>query len=211
MNKTIRKKIMRRNRNRNSKNKNKTIKYRGRGGDISALLKESSQLMDSINKQISDPVFKEKYKYTADNISKIASMTLESMDKPINQATEKIKESGRKLMTAAATGAIKVGTDVLAAVPFWGAFIELGKIANDGSKAVGEMAEASHDTMDIVSDLTKEFKTSMESNINILKNGPTVPTVPTVPVTVASLQNEKAQIQDRTNQSISNFNMNKKQ
>jgi hypothetical protein len=114
---------------------------------------------------------------------------VDAMNKPIDKAIDKFNQAGEEATSGILSGAIKVGTDALAAVPGAGAIVEMGKIINDTSKAVGSVVEAGSEAVSTASDLFTE------TNENIKKG-------------LAELEEKKKDalnIANRTNDSIHQF------
>ena len=84
---------------------------------------------------------KEEAKQALDNASDYAEIFVKAMDEPIDGAIDELNKAGTKVASAAASGAVKVATDALGAVPGVGAIIDIGKMANDTGKALSEISE----------------------------------------------------------------------
>ena len=147
------------------------------------------ELLKKFNENVSTPEFKEQTKETMQNVAEISEVVLKKMDKPIDEAIDKLSESGNKIASAAAVGAVNAATDAAGAVPGLGAVIELPKLATDlansASKITGAVSEAS-------TTFKKVFdETSKNINEGILE--------------LKKRQKEGLQIANRTKQSINKF------
>ena len=91
-------------------------------------------LLENVNDTFDDPKFKKELGKTMENTAEIATITIKAMDKPIDQAIDKVNEAAGKALGGIAGTGIKVATDMMAAVPYVGAVVEMGKIINDTSK-----------------------------------------------------------------------------
>ena len=111
------------------------------------------------------------------------------MNEPINKAVEQLNEAGTKAASGAISGLVKVSTDALAAVPGVGAIIELGKIANDASAAVGDVAEAASDATTTISKIIEETSNNIDEELNKLDEK----------------KRQAKQIANRTNRTIETF------
>jgi methyl-accepting chemotaxis protein len=111
------------------------------------------------------------------------------MDEPIDGAIDELNKAGTIVASAAASGAIKVGTDALGAVPGVGAIIDIGKMANDTSKALSEISEAASEAAGTVSKVTKEISENVDQGLD----------------TLDEQKKAAARIANRTNESISQF------
>jgi hypothetical protein len=133
---------------------------------ISQITEAGENYLSDFNDRIDNPVFKKQVSDTLDNVADYADITLKAMDKPIDEAIDKLNESGTKAASGTVSSIIKVGTDALAAIPGLGAVIELGKIANDASKGVSSVVEASAEAAETADDFLKETN----QNIDKLKH-----------------------------------------
>jgi len=124
--------------------------------------------LNDINERIKNPVFKKQVNETLDNISDYSEMTLKALDKPIDNTIKKLKVAGTEAVSGVLSSGIKVGTDALAAIPGVGAIIELGKIANDASKGVSSVIDASSKAAETVDDFISETNKNM-TKLNKMK------------------------------------------
>ena len=85
---------------------------------------------ENINDKFDNPEFKKELSESIDNAADVAEITIKAMDKPIDAAIVKLNDAGTKAASGIGAGAIKVGTDMLGAIPGFGAIIDLGKIIN---------------------------------------------------------------------------------
>jgi hypothetical protein len=149
----------------------------------------TKELLGNFNEALDNPQVKEEVKDALDNAGEIASVAVDALEEPINKVVDVTAEAAQKATSAAVSGAIKVGTDAMAAVPFWGALIDLGKMINDGSKAASAVVEASSEAVEAASDAFIDTKKNFEEGIKDLE------------------QKKKLsqQISNRTTQSINQF------
>jgi succinate dehydrogenase/fumarate reductase flavoprotein subunit len=91
------------------------------------------------------------------------------MDKPINNAVDELNEAGTKAASGVVTGAIKVGTNAMSAVPYFGGIISLGKIVNDVSKAAGDIAGAASDASSTISKVVEETSKNIDTGLDKLE------------------------------------------
>jgi hypothetical protein len=129
-----------------------------------------TNLLENVNEKLSTPEFKEAATEAIDNVADYTNILVKAIDEPLNNSIDTLNKAGTKAMSGIASGAIKVGTDVLAAVPGAGAVIELGKMANDASAAAGDVVEATTDATTAVANIVKETTENMEEGIDDLKN-----------------------------------------
>jgi hypothetical protein len=109
-----------------------TVEQAGRN---TALL--TGKLADNFNRAMDDPVLKAKVKKAIENASEIGSVVARAAEEPIKNLARVSGKAATTAFGAASSGAIKVGTDMLGAIPGVGGIIEIGKMINDGTKAVG--------------------------------------------------------------------------
>ena len=118
--------------------------------------------VSNFNNTMDDPVAKEELKKTIENASEIAYVIAQSAEKPLSKLIKVSFASSLDALRASISGAIKVLTDAMAAIPGVGAIIEIGKIANDSSKAVSAVVEAGSDITEATSDAIMETKDNYE-------------------------------------------------
>ena len=147
------------------------------------------KLLENFNEKFNSPEFKEEAKIALDNAADYANIAVDAMDEPINKAVDQLNEAGTKAASGAISGIVKVGTDALAAVPGAGAIIEIGKIANDASKAVGDVVSASSQAVSTVSKVVEETGKNLDEGLDKLDEK----------------KKEAMKISNRTNKSIKTF------
>ena len=147
------------------------------------------KLLENFNDNLSTPKMKEEAKQALDNAADYAEIFVKAMDEPIDGAIDELNKAGTKVASAAASGAIKVGTDALGAVPGVGAIIDIGKMANDTGKALSEISEAASEAAGTVSKVTKEISENVDQGLD----------------TLDEQKKAAARIANRTNESISQF------
>ena len=152
----------------------------------------TSNLMNSVNDVFDDPNFKKELTDTINNTAEIASISIKAMDKPIDEAIDKVNEATGKALGGIAGTGIKVATDMMAAVPYVGAVIEMGKVVNDTSKGISAVVEAGSEiaetSSDLVTDSIENFKDEYKKAEDL-----------------KSSISEKGKITDRVNDSINDF------
>jgi hypothetical protein len=126
-------------------------------GSISEALEETAgigeKVLENFNQVLESPELKEEAKEALDNASDYASIAIKAMDKPIDEAIDKLNDATTEATSGVISGVIKVGTDAMAAVPYVGAVMELGKMLNDGSKAVSSVVESGSEIIETTNDL----------------------------------------------------------
>ena len=127
------------------------------------------KLLENFNEKLSTPKLKEEAKLALDNVAQYTDIAVEAMDEPINKAIDQLNEAGAKAASGAVSGIIKVGTDAMAAVPGAGAVIEVGKILNDASRAVGDVANAASDATSTVSKVVEETSKNINEGLDKLE------------------------------------------
>jgi hypothetical protein len=149
----------------------------------------SEDLLENFNNNLSTPKLKEETKRAIDNAADYVELVVTSMDEPINKSIDQLSASGTKAASAAVSGAIKVGTDALGAIPFYGAIIDAGKIANDSFKSFSKMSEAASDASKTISKIVEESSQNINVGLKELKER----------------KKEASQIANRTMNSINAF------
>lgn len=161
------------------------------------------KLLENFNEALSTPELKQETKLALDNAAEYADIAVEAMDKPLNKAVDELNEAGTKAASGAVSGLIKVGTDALAAVPGAGAIIEVGKILNDGSRAVGDVASAASEATSTVSKVVEE--TSKNINEGLEKLEEKKESMSNSMDTFKQLNKDGLKVYDRVDKSINQF------
>jgi len=146
-------------------------------------------LVQNINAALSDPQLKEETKIALENVADYVGIFVQAMDGPLNDIIDTLNRSGTKALSAALAGLIKVLTDMAAAVPGFGAFMELGKMANDASAAAGDVVEAATNTTSAISQAISDTSENFQQGLEALHQK----------------KQEAAQIANRTQQSMRRF------
>jgi hypothetical protein len=124
---------------------------------------------ERFNNTLNDPEIKAEVEEAIENAGEIGSVVVKAAEKPFNEAVDVVGQSTQKATSAAVSGAIKVGTDALAAVPFWGALIDLGKMINDGTRAASAVVEAGSEATEVMSDAFIETKENIDKGLKDLE------------------------------------------
>jgi len=112
----------------------------------------TGELAETFNKAMDDPVVKAEVEEAIENAGEVGAVVAKAAAEPLKEATKTSVEAGTTALGAAAAGLVKVGTDILAAVPGFGAIIDIGKIINDGSRAASAVVEAGSEAVETASD-----------------------------------------------------------
>ncbi len=120
--------------------------------------------VSNFNNTMDDPVAKEELIKAIKNACEIAYVIAKSSERPLSRLILVIFETSLNALNESISAAIKVLTDAMAAVPLVGAIIEIGKIANDSSKAVSAVVEAGSDITQAASDAIMETKYNYEQH-----------------------------------------------
>jgi hypothetical protein len=133
------------------------------------LTQTGTKLLEKFNQVASTPAFKQAVEVASNNLADYTKITVEAMDEPINEAMDKLNEAGTKAASGVAAGLIKVGTDAMAAVPGVGAAVEVGKMLNDGSKAIGDMVEAGSQVAETMSQVIEKTSKNLDKGLDDLE------------------------------------------
>jgi ABC-type transporter Mla subunit MlaD len=145
--------------------------------------------LDEFNEKLSDPKIKEEAAEALNNVADYAEIGVKALDKPLNAAIDELNDAGARAASGLGAGIVKVGTDMMAAVPGLGAVIELGKIANDASAAVGNVVEAASDASSTAAELVATTSDNVKEGVKELEEK----------------KREALKISNRTNESINKF------
>jgi len=127
------------------------------------------KILENVNEKLSSPEMKEQAKMLLDNVGDYANIAVESLNEPLDRAIDSLNEAGTQAISGASSGVIKVGTDALAAIPGFGAIVELGKIANDASAAVGDVVEAGTQAVSTLSKVVDETSKNINEGLEKLE------------------------------------------
>ena len=198
------------------------------------LAETGTKLFQNFNEVANTPEFKEQTKVALDNAAEIADIVVKASEKPVNDAIDVLNKAGTKAISGLSSGAIKVATDALAAVPGAGAIVEAGTVINDVSTAVGDVVEASSDATEAISkavtetsnnineglekleetkqkteNLTNNIPSIPKPNINVLPKPKVVPNISQQIVQqkggLKKIKHEKYQVAGRISDSIDEF------
>ena len=125
------------------------------------IVKETAQ---TFNDAINEPDIKTQIDEAILNAGKLGGVVIKASEEPVSNAVEVAAHSAQKATSAALTGAIKVGTDVMAATPYLGAIINVGKAINNASIAASAMSEAGSE----VAEATADAVIQTRQNVNRL-------------------------------------------
>lgn len=124
---------------------------------------------EKFNEALDNPEVKAEVKESIEKAGEIGSVIVEASEKPIEKAVDVAANAVSKATGASLAGVIKVGTDMMAAVPGVGAVIEVGKMLNDGSKAASSVVEAGSEAVEAASDAFIETKQNVERGLKALE------------------------------------------
>jgi len=147
------------------------------------------KLLENFNDNLSTPKMKEEVKQAVDNAADYIEIVAEATDEPANKLIDKLNDAGTKIASDSVSGAVKVGATALSAIPFLGAVLDTGIIANTVANTVGNISETVSNVSETASEVTKEINENVGEGI-------------------VQLNKEKkmgGQIENRTNESIQQF------
>jgi hypothetical protein len=152
----------------------------------------TANFLGSVNDTFDDPKFKKELAETINNTAEMASIGIKAMDKPLDEAIDKVNEATGKALGGIAGTGIKIATDMMAAVPYVGAVIEMGKVVNDASKGISAVVEAGSEVAETSSDLVTDSIENFKDEYKKAED-------------LKSSLTEKSKITDRVNDSINDF------
>jgi len=137
-----------------------------------------TDIFSRVAEKLRDPKLQEQARLAGDELAVYAEILVEAMREPLTELVGVLSQSGLKATSAITVGIIKVVTDAMAAVPGLGAVMEIGKIANDVSRAVGDAAEAGSNAttaaskalFDVTENVKAAIKTSNQDSASQLVN-----------------------------------------
>ena len=126
-----------------------------------------TDIFSRVAEKLKDPKLQEQARLAGDELAIYAKILVEAMREPLTELVGILSQAGLKATSAITVGIIKVVTDAMAAVPGIGAVMEVGKIANDVSRAVGDAAEAGSNATTATSkalfDITENVKQGLKN------------------------------------------------
>jgi hypothetical protein len=126
-----------------------------------------TDIFSRVAEKLQDPELQKQARLAGDELAVYAEILVEAMREPLTELVGVLSQSGLKATSAITVGIIKVVTDAMAAVPGLGAVMEIGKIANDVSRAVGDAAEAGSNATTAASkavfDVTENVKAALKT------------------------------------------------
>lgn len=125
--------------------------------------------LEVFNNALNNPEVKAEVEETIEHIGDVGAVVVEAAEKPIEKAVDVASNSLVKATGATLAGIIKIGTDVVAAIPGVGAVVDLGKMLNDGSKAASAVVEAGSEAVEVASDAFIETKEGIEKGLEVLE------------------------------------------
>jgi len=121
------------------------------------------------NDALSEPEIKAQIEEAVVNAGKLGGVIIKAGKEPVKEAVGVAAESAQKATSAALTGAVRVGTDTMAAVPYLGAIINLGKAINNASIATSAISEAGSDVAEAAADAVIQTKANVKRLLHELE------------------------------------------
>jgi len=128
-----------------------------------------SKLAETFNDAMDNQIVKENVENAIEHAGEIGAVVVKASEEPLKEVARVSTEAGSKALGAASAGFIKVGTDILAAVPGVGGIIEIGKMINDGSKAASAVIEAGTEAVETASDAFIETTENVKKGLKELE------------------------------------------
>lgn len=129
-----------------------------------------TDIFSRVADKLQDPKLQEQARLAGDELAIYAKILVDAMREPLTELVGILSQAGLKATSAITVGIIKVVTDAMAAVPGVGAVIEVGKIANDVSRAIGDAAEAGSDATTAASKAVFDITENVKQGLAKVKN-----------------------------------------
>jgi methyl-accepting chemotaxis protein len=149
----------------------------------------TGKLAENFNDAMDNPVVKAEVEDAIENAGEVATVVAKAAEEPIKEVARVTVEAGSDALGAASAGVIKVGTDMMSAVPYLGGIIGFGKMINDGSKAASAVVEAGSEAVETASDAFTETSEKVKQGLKELDEK----------------KKESELISDRTTKSVNEF------
>jgi hypothetical protein len=91
-------------------------------------------LLKDFNATLDDPILKEEFVVTVYILGEYTKIFADSMDEPLDEAIDLLNQAAVKALGGVSASAVKILADFAGAIPYAGAFFDLGRAVNDGSK-----------------------------------------------------------------------------
>jgi hypothetical protein len=154
----------------------------------------AKNLFKTFNASADNPEFKREFINATNNLADYATIVAQSMDEPINESIDMVRDAGVNAVSGVASGAVRVIGDAAGAVPYVGAVVDIGKAVNDGSKAIGSVIESGTQAVQAASLFIGKTSESFKKGLKMLEEK----------------KKQAQEIMDRTNNSINQFQNNAK-
>ena len=133
-------------------------------------VRDLTKLLNEFNKTTSNPEFKAALDLSLNNAADYANILVEATNEPVNNAIDNLRNSAIKASSGVVSGIVKVATDAAAAVPGAGAIIDVGKMINDGTAAIGKIVEAGSETTETLADVLEKTSKNFKQGIDKLNS-----------------------------------------
>lgn len=127
------------------------------------------KLSETFNDAMNDPAVKAEVEEAIEKAGEIGTIVAKASEQPLKEAARVSVSAGTDALSAASSGMIRVGTDILASLPGIGTIFDITRMINDGSKATSAVVEASSEAIEAASDAFIETKENVERGLKELE------------------------------------------
>ena len=154
-------------------NINDVLKNPSVGASLNEAAKETAEigekLLNNFNKTVSTPEFKKETKEALDNIAQISNITLEAMDKPIDDALKKMNKIETETASSVGTSAAAAAVSFASGMPGVGTLVSGVKLVDNVSSAISNVFKAVSDAKATVSKLVEETSKNIDEGLDKLE------------------------------------------
>jgi len=108
-------------------------------------------LLKDFNDSLNRPLLREQFEAAINILAEYAKIFVGAMDGPLDETMDLLNKAVTKAVTGLSSGAIKVASSAVSAVPYVGSIVGVGEMVNNGSKAVGSVFNAGTEAVEAVS------------------------------------------------------------
>ena len=121
-----------------------------------------SQGLEVFNEAIDTPELRKEISDTFENVSDVATIGVRALDKPVNEAAEKVGDIVKKVAPDVIEAGVSAGFSALKAVPWVGSALSIGSMVNNISEGAEAVVQAGTEATEVTADLVKDTLTAFK-------------------------------------------------
>lgn len=115
-----------------------------------------AQSLEVFNKAVDTPELRQEISDTFNSVSDVATIGMKALDKPINEAAEKVGEIVKKVTPDVVEAGVNAGFSAAKAIPGIGSAISIGSMINNISEGAASVVKAGTEATEVTADLVKD-------------------------------------------------------